>query len=126
MRRTFWLGLALVLVSGCGGANTPDAVSKEALASMSELSGVLEGIKDEASGDAAVSKIDKIVEKMNQFKEKMDSFKLSAEDKKKIEDKYKKEGEDIVKKLIGSSIKASQAAPKAMKKISESMSKMKK
>ena len=94
--KSIWVGgmfgvMALGL-AGCGGGNSPDALNKEAISMMNEVAGVLESVKDKASGEAAIPKLQGLAKRGEDLKKRMDGLKLSKEDEKKIEEKYKKEG----------------------------------
>ena len=120
MRKVIGLALALLIVcgfSGCGGANTPDDVMKATIDNMKELGSIMEGIKDEASGEAAIPKVEAVAKRMKELKEKMKSFKLSDEEMKKLGEKYLKDLMEVGLKMMAPQMKAKLAAPNAMKKI---------
>ena len=127
MRTVFAFGVGLVMLcglSGCGSSG-PEGTTKELISTMNEMASTMEGIKDEASGEAAVPKLQKAAERGQELAKKMESYKLSPEQKKKLEETYKKEIEDVGKRLMSAMIQAGGKAPKAMQKIGEAMKKMK-
>ena len=93
MKKLAGFGVCLFLlcgVSGCGSSG-PDATMKESIVVMNDLSSILEGIKDNATADQAIPKIEKQADRMKELRKKMQELKLSTEEEKKLEEKYKPE-----------------------------------
>jgi hypothetical protein len=71
MRTLFVFGLGVLLLcglSGCGG--DAEAGLKECVATMNDIGKTLEGVKDEASADAALPQVEKKVNEFNQQKKR--------------------------------------------------------
>ena len=95
MKQLFSPVIALPLVlCGCGGSNSPEGLTRSALDRMNELAGVLESVKDKATADAAVAKIDQLAGQLTELGKKMDGLKLSIEE---LEKGKKQFGPDIMK-----------------------------
>jgi hypothetical protein len=125
MRRLFGLGLTLVVVcgfSGCGGGG-PEGQLKEMISTMNQLADSLESIKDDASADAAIPKIESAAEKMGDLAKKMKDQKLSKEEDKRLQDKYEKELQAATKRMQAAALKAIQKAPGKAQKIGAAMQK---
>ena len=126
MKKCIGLGLALVLlcgVSGCGSSEAEEA-AKDLIATMNELTAILNGIKDDASADAAIPKIEKQAEKMSVLNRKMKLNKLTAEEDKKLEEKYRAQVAEAGKKLAGAMASAIQKAPRKAQQILAAVSRV--
>jgi hypothetical protein len=109
MKRLVAYGFAVALavsLTGCGGGNDPDSLTKQMISDMNELATAIE--KKESA-----DKIKSLGEKMKATGDKLDALKLSPEDKKKLEEKYKKEMTEAFTKFLG----AAMANPEGMKAI---------
>ena len=100
------LGLAVVMVTGCGSKQ--DNLTKKAISSMDKLAGILAGVKDKASAEKAVPKLEKLGEQLKSLKKEMDALELSDDDEQAMQDKYedklKKVGEKIdaeMERIVG-------------------------
>lgn len=95
MARALVLGfIAVLFVSapGCSG-NDPDSLTKQSISQMNDLAAALE--KKESQDT-----IKALAEKIKATNEKMEALKLSDKDKKKLQEKYKKEIEDVMKRIM--------------------------
>jgi hypothetical protein len=118
MRKLLGIGLALFIVcgfSGCGSGG-PEAQVKEMISLLNQLSDALESIKDDASADAAIPKIESIAEKLSALGKRMKEEKPSKEEDKRLQEKYQKEVMDAQQRMQKAIVSAALKAPgKAMK-----------
>lgn len=84
MKRIFTLFvlMAAVVLSGCGG-DTHSSLMDEGMALTKELVGILEGVKDTASADAAASKVEALAAKGEALKKRMEAVGEPTEDQMK-------------------------------------------
>jgi hypothetical protein len=128
MKKLVGMGIALVVLSalaGCSGGGGAESLMNEQIKTMNELSGVLEGIKDDASADAAVPKLEKLALQIKELDKKGKDIKVSADEKKKLEEKFKGQLEEAVKRLMAASVGAGMKAPAKAKQIQAAMEKAK-
>ncbi len=126
MRNVVTLGLAVAMtlgLSGCGGSGGAEGVMKDMLANMNEMTATLESIKDDASADAAIPKLEKQSARMKELTDKAKAMKLSPEEDKKLQEKYKSQTDEAVKKMIAASVQAGMKAPKKAKEIAAAVQK---
>jgi hypothetical protein len=100
MKKLAQLGIALALpfmVTGCGGG--ADGAIKEQISLMNEMAGVLEGVTDKASFEAAQAKMKKLEDRGKELGKKLEDMKLSDQEKKNLEEKYKGQAEQAAKRL---------------------------
>lgn len=97
---------------------TPEDVIKELVKVQNQVADVLETVKDDASADAALPKLQKVAAIGAELGKTMEDFKLSKEEQEKL---FQKHGEDFVK-----AYKRSQAAMDKAEKAKVSMEKLKK
>lgn len=92
-----------VILLGCGaGAVTHDSCMQETIAIMNEMSTALSGIKDAAGAKAAEGKLNGFKQRMDDVEKKMKALpKLSAEDEKKLKEKYAKPLGEATGKMMG-------------------------
>jgi hypothetical protein len=99
MKKVLAGGFALALVfavSGCGDSH--EAVLKDTIKTMDEITEVCESIKDESSAKAAKPKLEKLAEKMKDIKKRADKLGDPKGDKKEaLEKKYK---DDLLKSAL--------------------------
>ncbi len=99
-----FFAVALIAAPGCGGGNDPDSLMKQMISQTNDLASAIE--KKESA-----DKIKAAADKVKATSDKLDALKLSAEDKKKFEEKYKKEMMDA----LGNLLKASMSNPEGAK-----------
>jgi hypothetical protein len=93
------LSLALIL-TGC--KDDHDSLMKKTVDKMNELASTLESVNDEASSKAAAPKIKAIAADLQELKKKADALpKPSAEEEKRLKDKYKKSLSEAGQKVFG-------------------------
>jgi hypothetical protein len=120
MRKVYVGALALLVFGGFvvwrfggWGSTGPEGTMKELIATMNKVADTLENVKDNASVDAAVSKIEfygkQIADLTKQLQEK--KVALSKEENKKLEEKYERELIAAVYKIKHTTLKAVQKAP---------------
>ena len=101
MRKSHALGLAIFLVSGsiivfsfkgCGATGPdgpvnnqpiptgPDGSIEEMIATMNQIADTLESVNDDASADAAISKIESAGKKIAELRKQMQVYKLSEDE----------------------------------------------
>lgn len=121
MRRVFGLALLLVLsatLSGCGNSN--DAIAEKMIKAMNEMADAAES-GDKAKIQAATTKFAELV------KENKDK-KMSAEENKRMEEKYRPQMEAAAKRMQEAMKKAMESGkitPQDMMSIGQSMMNMK-
>jgi hypothetical protein len=122
MRVVALTAMVLVLaLQGCGGAPTHESLAKDAMSIMKEFGAVLEGIKDEASAKSAEPALKKLAERMKTLSKQKEALpKLSEADEKKVMEKFTKEGEEIMGKLLKESMRVAMI-PGANKVVEEAM-----
>jgi hypothetical protein len=112
MNRLYVLGFAtalLVLVPGCG-SNDPDSLMKKRISLSNDLASVIE--KKEST-----DKIKAIVEKIKANEDKFASIKMSADDSKKLMEKYQKELVEAGMKAFKAAIANPEGMNEAMKEL---------
>src|SRR4051794_25669317 len=93
------LSLAL-FAAGC--KDDHEALAKKAVGKLNDLASTLATVKDQASSKAAAPKVKSIIDDVVELKKKEEALpKLSADEKKKLDEAHKKDGEEIGKKLFG-------------------------
>jgi hypothetical protein len=113
MKKVLTLGFSLVLLcglSGCGGS-AAESILKEQLGLMNDITGYMETIKDDASADAAMPKIEKAIQRMKELEDKLKTIKMPSGEKKRLEDQY------IGKELPAAAAKMKTALEGVMKKV---------
>jgi hypothetical protein len=103
MRQIGLVSLAVLMLAlvGCDSKPTHESLAQEAIGKMNEMAGVLEGVTDEASAKAAKPKLQAIDASMKELKAKEEKLgKLSADEEKRLKEKYEPQMEEAMKKLI--------------------------
>jgi hypothetical protein len=85
-------------VSGCGSKG--ESLVKEQISLMNQMA-------DEIEGSASKEKLEEIGKKMKETGKQLEDLKLSADEKKKLEDKYKPEMEKALKRMMDAAMKKS-------------------
>ncbi len=119
---------ALLAVAGCGQnlGSTPDETWKLSLKSNEEIIKTLNTIKDDATADAALPKLEAEVERHNALNKKLESYSMTMDDWGKL---WKDNGGDALKsglELLGAAVKAGVNAPKRSDKIQAVLKKLEK
>jgi hypothetical protein len=78
-------------VSGCGSKG--ESLVKEQISLMNQMA-------DEIEGSASKEKLEEIGKKMKETAKQLEDLKLSADEKKKLEDKYKPEMEKALGRMM--------------------------
>jgi hypothetical protein len=123
MKKVAMLGMALVLAAtatGCGGS--PDSLAKEELGIFNDISATLEGVKDDASADAAIPKLEKQADQLASVMKKIKE--LSPEQQKKITEKYQAEIQKTMARMMEAMMKAGSKAPSKVAKLGETFKKL--
>jgi hypothetical protein len=101
MTRSFFtvatIALTLV-VAGCGDSR--ESLAEEGVSTMKELVATLDGVKDASTAKAAKSKIQSLVSKLDDLKARMDKLGANPSEEKALQDKYGKEMEEQMGKLL--------------------------
>jgi hypothetical protein len=92
------VGLGLALCAGCG--DSPEALMKDTLSNMKEMSGVLQSVKDETSAKAAAPKLKAIGARMQDLAKRGKDMNLSQEQQTALVEKYKPQMEEAVKGMF--------------------------
>jgi hypothetical protein len=113
MKKLVWLIVAVLplALSGCGGSGA-DSLAKEQVGIMNDMAAALEGVKDDASADAAVAKLKELGAKLRENTKKGEAMKLSEAENKKLEEKYKPEIEKATNRMKSATEQAVKKAPK--------------
>ncbi len=101
--------LAAAILVGCGGGGD-DAVMKDSIALMNEMSAILEKATDAESAKKALEEVKKMESRGNELKKKIDA--MSKEQKDALEKKYKAEGEAAANRLLKAGLAAGMKAGK--------------
>lgn len=107
MRYGLILGLGIVLLtglSGCGGPSTEE-LTKELTKNMNDALDAMQSVKDDASADAAITKLDDIAKKMSELKGKLAKAKPDEKAQKQFKEDMEKmqaKGVDAVLSLATS------------------------
>ncbi len=120
---TLGLALALGVAQNGSGADSAEGILKDMLATMKEMTATLESIKDDASAEAAIPKLEKLSFRMKELMDKGKALKLSPQEEKKLQDKFKAQTEEAMKKLIKASASAGFNAPARAQKIAAAIQK---
>ena len=115
MKKRLIFGFGLVMLcgmSGCSGSSA-EGILKEQVAEMNNITTLLQGIKDDASADAAMPKIEKSVLRIKELDGKLKDLKMPVSEKKRLEDQYvNKEIPDAASKMQAALVQAMTKAPK--------------
>jgi hypothetical protein len=106
-------------VSGCG--SSPDGIVKDNIAAMNEVSTALDSIKDDASADAAIPKIQKGMQRLKDNTKKLEEMKMSEEDKKKLMEANDKPMKEAMEKMLKAGFSGPAKAPNKAKEIMNAM-----
>jgi predicted transcriptional regulator len=68
----FVIGTIVLCASGCGDSH--DAVARDMLSTMKELSAAVKGVKDEASVQEAVTRLEALADRMKALKKRSDTL----------------------------------------------------
>jgi hypothetical protein len=98
---------AIALLAGCGG-DTHESLTDEAVSIMKEVGAILDGVKDEASADAAAAKIDALSARGEDLEKRMKALGKPTEEQAKGLEKKMGEGLAAMGDIAG---KAAKAAP---------------
>jgi gas vesicle protein len=123
MSRTFPALLAalalMLLAGGCG--KTHESIADDAISKMKEMQTALKDVKDESSAKSAAEKIKSIAADLKKLKEADDKLpKITADEKKKIDEKMKKASEENQKETEQAMTRI-MADPKMAQPIMEAM-----
>lgn len=129
MKRTIGaalLSVALFGVGGCGQnlGSTPQETWKLSVANLKEMSTILGTVKDEATADAALPKLEAAVERNNALKKKIESYNMSSDDAMKLAAENMTEGFKAAGEVMGASLKAAMAVPSRAEKLQGVINKM--
>jgi hypothetical protein len=103
------LSLPFALAS-CGDSH--DKAMKDMVSGMNKLADTMEGITDKASAEAAKDKLKSLEEEMKAIKARMDKLgKPSGDAEKTLKEKYEKDLEAAMKRMMGAAMKAATAGP---------------
>ncbi len=114
MRKWGRIGVALLLlggVSGCGSTGL-DGLFKEILSLIREATSLLQGVKNEASARAVMSRLEKIGNRADELNKKAQALKLSDAETQKVMEKYRDELLAAADRLIVAADAAQERAPR--------------
>jgi hypothetical protein len=98
------LVFSLVFVAGC--KDDHETVGKKMIDKMTDLTAALKDVKDEASSKAAAPKVKSIATDIQELQKKADALpKLSADEQKKLEDKYAKPMGEAMQGFMGEAMR---------------------
>jgi hypothetical protein len=94
--------LALVFAAaGCDTRPTHESIRKDAVAKMKEIVAIMKDVKDEKSAKAARPKLEAAKKELDAMKAEDDALpKISAEEDKRLDDKYNPEVEKVMKEIM--------------------------
>src|SRR5262249_55396736 len=122
------LPVALFAIAGCGQnvGSTPEETWKLSTQNTQEIAKILQSVKDDATADAALPKLESAVERHNPLAKKMHSYTLPMDEWGKV---VKDNVGETIKgsfELGGAAIKAGINAPSRAEKIQTVLKKMEK
>ena len=118
-RRLGTIGVVLLLlgdVPGCGSGG-PDSTYKDIISVKQQATAVFETIKDEASADSALPKLEKITDQYAELSRKMKAFNLSPDASEQLIDKYWKQEGEAGDELARAATVAKKRAPQHAERI---------
>lgn len=126
MRAVLCVAMVAALVLFVGGCEeTHDSITNKAVGKMEEFAKILEGVKDEASAKAAVSKLEALGEEMKKLKEQADKMgKPDADAEKKLKEKYEERMKTAMGKVMKESMRIG-TDPKLGQHIQDAMKNLK-
>jgi hypothetical protein len=127
MRRWGRIGVALCLLlgglAGCGSSGL-DGLFKETLSLIREATALLQGVKDEASAQAAMPRLRKIGDRAAELTRKAQALKLSEAEKQKVMNRYRDDLLAATDKLFVAQDAAQNRAPQHADKFRAVVSKL--
>lgn len=104
MRNRVVLVLALVMLCGVGGCQRESAhekLVKEGISLQNDFAATLEGVKDEASGKAALSKIESLAKQMEEWQTRMKAAtpNVAKDEEEQLKAKYEGERKKAQERL---------------------------
>jgi hypothetical protein len=127
MRNVLTFGFGLVLVgglSGCGGSGGAESTFKEMISAINEMAQVYESIKDEASADAALPRLQKAAARYRESANKMKAIKVTKSEDDRLEKQFKPELDKARTKLQQAIMNAALKAPKKAQEIIAALAKV--
>jgi len=98
--------LILTLCSGCG--DTHESLTRDTLAIMKEMNGILDGVKDSASAKSAKPKLESLMKDMKAIQARQEKLPTPTEaDLKAMESAHGKEMEEVQQKFIANMLRVS-------------------
>lgn len=91
---------AIVFLIGCGGGDTVESVSRDMIANMKTMAGIMDGISDEASAKAAIPKIEAVRTSMRECASRAKPLKISPAEEKELEAKLGKDKVEAMQALM--------------------------
>lgn len=112
--------------SGCGGANgtNADSLYKEQMAAMNDCAIILESVKDDASADEAIPKLEKAHGRMREARDKLHALNLPEEHQKKLLEANKKETDEAAMRMTNGWRQVRERSPASFAKIWGTFKKM--
>jgi Sec-independent protein translocase protein TatA len=100
------VALLAFVVGGCESKPTHESVMKDMVGKMKEFVSTLEGVKDEASAEAAKPKLQALNKEMKELQTKASQLpKASPEEEKRLRDKYEPELKELMPKMMAAGMK---------------------
>jgi hypothetical protein len=121
------LGVVLVAacgLGGCGGSKAENAI-KESIATVNEMAQALESVKDDASADAAIPRLQKAAQRFQEIAKQRAAFKLDPTEEKRLQEQYMPEMSKAMQKLIVAATSAAFKAPKKARDMTAALAKVK-
>ena len=95
-----------LVVGGCESKPTHESVMKDMLGKMKEFVATLEGVKDEASAEAAKPKLQALSKEMKELQATASKMpKASAEEEKRLREKYEPELKELMPKMMAAGMR---------------------
>jgi len=110
-------------VAGCG-STSPEDTYQAIISVKKEATAALKGIKDEASAESALGKLEEIAGQYADLKRRMKGFSLSADESEKLIDKYWKQEGEAGDELTRAAAAARQQAPRHAERITAILGKL--
>jgi hypothetical protein len=127
MRAIAVLAISLLLGGAVRGAGSAEAAQtlRDMIAAVNHISALLEGIRDDASADAALPGLEQGAQRVKDLEKKLAAYPLTDAEKKKLRQEHRQEVEKAITRLYAAARQAGMRAPKKALQIQAALSKAK-
>jgi hypothetical protein len=126
MRKVLLVGFVLVASFGLGGCGSKaENAFKESIAAVNEMAQAFESVKDDASADAAIPRLQKAAQRFQDIAKQRAALKLDPSEEKRLQEQYMPEMSKAMQKLIVAATSAAFKAPKKARDMTAALAKVK-